>query len=158
MSSELFGENNIRKLLTNPDLKIVLDSPGNEYRFEYFTTSTKDRISGEPRLTRTYRLIDLVRGGITPEPWETYDIDKQTVTIANLIKFSGYRMTKIISGWQVTCPACGHVTRGKTWESIPKKCTALASKKCRSAIDDMNAIELLFAAPTQDIILQRVDS
>ena len=61
----------VRRLLENLELKIVLDSPDDDYRFEYFTTSIKDRQTGEPQLTRTYRLLDLIRGGVTPEPWAT---------------------------------------------------------------------------------------
>jgi hypothetical protein len=36
----------VRRLLQNLELKIVLDSPDDDYRFEYFTTSTKDRQTG----------------------------------------------------------------------------------------------------------------
>ncbi len=136
----------IRCLLENLELKIVLDSPDSDYRFEYFTTAIKDRQTGEPRLTRTYRLLDLIRGGITPEPWDTYDLDKQATLVTNLIRFSRYRMTKVLCGWEVTCPVCGHIMRGKTWEPVPKTCTAKSSRKCRTTIDDARITEVLFAA------------
>ena len=135
----------VRRLLENLELNIVLDSPDDDYRFEYFTTSMKDRQTGEPRLTRTYRLLDLIRGGVTPEPWDTYDLDKQTTLITNLMKFSRYRMAKIVCGWEVICPACGHVMRGKNWESIPKTCMAESPRKCRARIDDKCIVEILSA-------------
>lgn len=74
MLTEAPDASTVRRLLENLELKIVLDSPDDDYRFEYFTTSIKDRETGEPRLTRTYRLLDLIRGGVTPEPWDTYDL------------------------------------------------------------------------------------
>ena len=135
----------IRHLLENLELKIVLDSLGNDYRFEYFTTSIKDRQTGESRLTRTYRLLDLIRSGVTPEPWDTYDLDKQTTLVTNLMRFSRYRMTKIICGWEAICPVCGHVMRGKIWESIPKKCRNESPRKCRTRIEDEGINEILFA-------------
>ena len=138
----------VRRLLENLELKIVLDSPDNDYRFEYFTTSIKDRETGEPRLARTYRLLDLTRGGITAEPWDTYDLDKQTMLVTNLMRFSRYRVTKIICGWKVICPACGHVMRGKNWESSPQTCMAEPPKKCRTRIDDNGVDEILLSAQT----------
>jgi hypothetical protein len=133
----------VRRLLENLELKIVLDSPDDDYRFEYFTTSIKDRQTGEPRLTRTYRLLDLIRGGVTPEPWDAYDLDKQTTLVTNLMRSSSYRMAKIVSGWEVICSACGHVIRGKNWESTPKTCTAEPPRKCRAKIDEKSIVEIL---------------
>lgn len=135
----------VRRLLEDLELKIVLDSPDDDYRFEYFTTSTKDRQTGEPRLTRTYRLLDLIRGGVTPEPWDTYDLDIQTTLVTNLMRCSRYRMTKIVCGWQVICPTCGYVMRGKNWESTPKTCMAESPRKCRARIDEACIIEILSA-------------
>lgn len=135
----------VRRLLENLELKIVLDSPDDDYRFEYFTTSIKDRQTGEPRLTRTYRLLDLIRGGVTLEPWDKYDLDKQTTLVTNLMRFSRYRMAKIICGWEVICPACGHVMRGKNWESTPKTCMAESPRKCRVSIDDKRIVEIMSA-------------
>lgn len=145
MLTDAPDENAVRQLLENLELKICLDSPDDDYRFEYFTTSIKDRQTGEPRQTRTYRLFDLVRGGVTPEPWDTYDLEKQTTLVTNLMRFSRYRMAKIVCGWEVICPACGHTIRGKNWESTPKACTAELPKKCRARIDDKCVVEILSA-------------
>lgn len=145
MLTDVPDAHTVRRLLENLELKIVLDSPDNDYRFEYFTTSIKDRETGEPRLTRTYRLLDLMRGGVTPEPWDTYDLGKQTTLVTNLMRFSRYRMAKIVCGWEVICPACGHVMRGKNWESSPNTCMAEPPRKCRARIDDQCIVETLFA-------------
>lgn len=135
----------VRRLLENLELKIVLDSPDDNYRFEYFTTFTKDRQTGEPRLTRTYRLLDLIRGGVTPEPWDTCDLDEQTTLVTNLMRFGRYRMAKIVCGWEIICPTCGHVMRGKNWESTPKTCMAESPGRCRTRIDDKRIVEILSA-------------
>lgn len=146
MLTDTLDAHTIRRLLENLELKIVLDSPNNDYRFEYFTTSIKDRQTGELRLTRTYRLLDLIRSGLTPEPWDIYDLDKQTTLVTNLMGFSRYRMTKIVCGWEAICPACGHVMRGKIWESIPKACRNESSRKCRTRIDDEDINEILLVS------------
>jgi len=145
MLTDVPDANTVRHLLENLELKIILDSPDDDYRFEYFTTSIKDRQTGEPRLTRTYRLLDLIRGGVTPEPWDTYDLDKQTTLVTNLMRFGRYCMAKIVCGWEVICPACGHVMRGKHWESTPKTCMAESPRKCRAGIDDKCIVEILAA-------------
>ena len=136
----------INQLLKNIELKIVLDSPENDYRLEYFTTLTKDRDTGEPCLARTYRLKDLVRGGNTTEPWDTFNHDKQVTLITNLINFSHYRIIKVICGFEIKCPVCNKIMRIKTWESIPKRCGAKNPKKCLAAIDSSNITEILFTA------------
>ena len=46
----------IRRLLENLELTIVLDTPDNDYRFEYSTTQIKDRQTGEPRLPNSVYL------------------------------------------------------------------------------------------------------
>ncbi len=136
--------NTINQLLKNTDLKIILDSPENDYRLEYFTTFTKDRETGEPCLARTYRLKDLVRGGITSEPWDTFNHDKQVTLITNLINFGNYRIIKVISGLEIKCPACNQTMQIKNWEAIPKRCGANNQKKCFSSIDSSNVTEILF--------------
>jgi hypothetical protein len=135
----------VRHLLENLELKIVLDSPDDDYRFEYFTTFLNDRQTGEPRLIRTYRLHDLIRRGVTPEPWDTYDLDKQVTLITNLMRFSHYRVAKIVCGWEVACSACGHVMCGKHWETSPKTCTAQSPRICRARIDNKCLVEIPFA-------------
>ena len=143
MLTDAPDENTVRHLLENLELKIVLDSPDEDYRLEYFTTSTRDRQAGEPLLTRTYRLHDLKRGGITPEPWDSYDLEKQTAVVTKLIRLSRYRVANIVSGWAIICPACGHAIRGKNWESPPKTCTAVTPRKCPAKIDDTCLVEIL---------------
>ncbi len=122
----------VRDLLQNHELKVVLDSPEGDYRFEYYTS---------PRHIRTYRLIDLIRGGITQEPWDSYDLTKQAILVTNLIELGDYRISKVVIGWTVKCPACGHVMRGKIWESVPTICAGKGPPKCRRKISDDNIVE-----------------
>lgn len=128
-------EHRVRALLRNDELKVLLDSPDDDYRFEYYTTVVKDRKSGNNRHARTYRLVDLRKGGVTPEPWDVYDIEKQTRLVTNLISIGRYRISRIVAGWTVKCPSCGHVMRGKIWDSVPKTCGGHGSSKCRQRID-----------------------
>ena len=69
--------------------------------------------------------------------------DKQTTLVTNLMRFSSYRMAKIVCGWKVICPACEHVMRGKNWESAPRTCTAEHPKKCRAKVDEKCIVEIL---------------
>ena len=133
----------VRRLLENVELKIVVDSSDNSYRFEYLTTAILDRKTGEQRLARTYRLFDIARGVVTAEPWDSYDIDKQAALLTNLLGTSRYRITKIVCGWEICCPVCGNIMRGKHWESSPKRCSAELPKKCRAKISDDRVAELL---------------
>lgn len=128
-------EHHVRALLENDELRVVLDSPNDDYRFEYYTTIVKDRKSGEGRRVRTYRLIDLRKGAVTPEPWDAYVFEKQTTLVTNLIRFSRYRISKIVAGWRIKCPACSHIMRGKIWDSVPKTCSGRISSKCKQRID-----------------------
>ena len=130
----------MRLLLTNQELKIVLDSPDGDYRFEYYTTTSKDAKTGESRYVRTYRLLDLLRGGVTVEPWDTYDLEKQTTLVTGLVTFGRYKVARVVAGWNIKCPACGHLMNGKHWESVPKTCTASRSPKCRQRLDDAKLV------------------
>ncbi len=135
----------VRRLLQNHELKVILDSPRSDYRFEYYTTTVKDVGINESRRIRTYRLLDLIRGGITPEPWDSYDLDKQTTLVTNLIECGGYRISKVVAGWTVKCPACGHLMQGKIWESVPTTCGGKGPPKCRHKITDENIVEEVYA-------------
>jgi len=131
----------IRGLLQNHELKVILDSREGDYRFEYYTTTIKDVNPNTPRHIRTYRLIDLTRGGITQEPWDRYDLDKQTMLVINLMEFGGYRISKVVTGWTMKCPTCGHLLRGKIWESFPTTCTGKGPPRCKQKITDDNIAE-----------------
>ena len=135
----------VRRLLQNHELKVILDSPRSDYRFEYYTTMVKAAGTNESRRIRTYRLLDLIRGGITPEPWDSYDLDKQTTLVANLIECGGYRISKVVTGWTVKCPACGHLMQGNIWESVPTTCGGKGPPKCRHKITDENIVEEMYA-------------
>jgi len=134
----------VRDLLDNKKLKIIIDSPDNTYCFEYFSTISIDRWTKERRLVRTYRLIDKNSSQIISEPWDAYDLDKQTVLVNNLIALSRYQITKITGGWQATCPSCGQVTRHGHWQNPPSKChpEPKSTKKCQYLfkLTDINEI------------------
>jgi hypothetical protein len=126
--------NNIRELLKNRELKIVLESPDKDYQFEYYTSSIKEETGGSLRLNRAYRLIDLARGAVTQNPWDNYDIDKHVNLIQNLIQFSNYKIVEVISGWQGTCLSCGNTSSWKIWEKIPDKCGQKVPRRCAGNI------------------------
>lgn len=134
---------NIREMLENCDLMLVLDSPNGDYRFEYSASPAKDRETGTTVLIRKYRLLDLVRGTITAEPWDAYNIDAQARILTNLIGLSLYRL-KVIAGWYVKCQSCGHAMNWKIWKLPPKRCTAKTSPRCRSKIEGHMIEEILF--------------
>ncbi len=146
MTSTNATEHRIRGLLANHELKVILDSPNEDYRFEYYTTTMLDGKTGKTRQTRTYRLIDLNRGGITQEPWDIYDLEKQAKLVSGLIDFCGYQISKIITGWTVKCPACGHVVQGKIWDAPPKTCLARVPKKCIQRFEDEDVAEVTYCA------------
>lgn len=135
MSTFQHIQTRVRRLLEEQDVKMVFDCPKGEYRFEYFTTIAKDPRTRQPIQQRTYRLTDLQRGTVTPEPWDTFDTEKQARLVAGLVVFSGYRLTRAIAGWTVVCPSCGHIMEGKHWEAVPTICKSSARPKCGRKLD-----------------------
>ena len=131
----------LRGLLQDQGLRVVLDSPEGDYRLEYYTTAIKDTSSGAPRHVRTYRLVDVLRGGVTQEPWDRFYLERQAALIANLIGFGGYRISRVITGWRVKCPACGHVVRGRIRDAVPANCPGKGPPKCRRGITDEDIAE-----------------
>jgi hypothetical protein len=152
MLTSLPQRHTIRHLLENLELKIVLDSPYNDYRIEYFTTSLRDRVTGESRFTRTYHLIDLVRGGTTPEHWDTFHLEKQADLVVNLLTLCGYHIAKVVKGWEAHCPSCENVMHGKIWVPLPKKCAVEPSRKCKTVIESSSIIEVLLPASALEAI------
>lgn len=144
MTSHEMVASRVHRLLQSHDLKVILDCPKGEYRFEYFTTSTKDSRTRKATLQRTYRLVDLKRGTVTAEPWDAYDLAKQTSLVAGLISYSGYNVSRVISGWSITCPSCGYTMSGRHWESVPSTCKARATPKCYHRLDGVNVAEVVF--------------
>jgi hypothetical protein len=133
-------------LLENHELKVTLDSPKEDYRFEYYTTTLPDGGAGKSRWVRTYRLIDLIRGGVTQEPWDSYDLEKQTKLASGLIDLCGYKISKIVEGWTIKCPSCGQVVKGKIWDVPPKACVARDSKKCGQRFESEDVVENTYCA------------
>jgi hypothetical protein len=135
-----------RKLLENLDLKLVLDSPNNEYRFEYYTSCSKDQGTGIETKSRKYRLLDQVRGTVTPEPWDAFNIESHARILRGLTNWSQYRLT-LVSGWEVQCSSCGHVMSGKAWQPLPRSCTANHHPRCKQKIDESLATDVCVPLP-----------
>jgi hypothetical protein len=129
-----------RTLLANLDLKLVLDSPDGDYRFEYFTALSKDREANREVKTRKYRLLDLARGTVTPDPWDAFNLETQARILPGLINWGRYRLT-VVTGWKVKCPACGAVMVGAHWKSPPKTCVSNATGKCDEKIQHLVAVQ-----------------
>lgn len=134
----------IMVLLQNINLKIFLDSPNNNYQFEYSTNKIKNSTTGAIKYIRTYRLIDLTRGAEILEPWDKYNLKKQIELVSNLIKFSNYKISKITTGWMIKCSMCHTVMQGNIWDTIPKKCRG-KEPICRHRITDNDIEEKLLS-------------
>ena len=138
MTSGQLETKELRNLLKDINVRLLLESPKQDFQFEYYTTSIKDPKTNKIRYTRTYRLKDLIRGNVTQEPWDKFNLDKQTGLVENLLNISEYRFVKAINGWTVKCPACGHITKGKIWENTPKTCRGA---KCKYKVKAEDIIE-----------------
>jgi len=76
----------IQQLLKDINVKLLLESPTQDYQFEYYTRTIRDPITDKIiRYIRTYKLNDLIRGNVTQEPWDTFDLDRQTGYVTNLL-------------------------------------------------------------------------
>lgn len=124
-----------RELLENHDLNIILDSPSNEYQVQYYVGYAKDHRSKNEVKIRKHRLLDKARGTVTPEPWDTFNLDGHVRIIRALIHWNRYRLT-LISGWRVRCPRCSHQMTGEPWKPLPKQCTSGTRPRCKQAIEE----------------------
>lgn len=123
---------NFHALLADFDFRLVLDSPNGEYRFEYFTVLSKPDTEQEVKI-RKYRLHDKMRGTVTLDPWDGYNLETQARILQGLIEWSHYRLI-IITGWKVTCSVCGHLMDGKPWQIPPTVCTSKNHPRCNNKI------------------------
>ena len=130
---------NIREALEDINILLHVESPQEDYRFEYYTSAMKDPETGEQQLTRSYRLRDLQRGNASQEPWDKFDLDKQVGLVTNLLGLSGYKISKKSRGWKIKCSKCGHVMEGKIWELAPKTCRV---KDCDQKIDPEEVVDI----------------
>lgn len=124
-----------RELLQNFDLKLILDSPNEEYRFEYYTVVTKETGSSVETKTRKYRLLDQARGTVTVEPWDAFNLDRHAEILRGLTSWSRYKL-KVSVGWEIQCPTCATAVSGKPWEAHAKSCTSKHLVRCLQKFDD----------------------
>jgi hypothetical protein len=137
----------VRELLRDHEVRVVLEAPEGDYRVEYCTTSTRDTDTGASKHLRTYRLLDMTRGSVTQEPWDRFDLDKQTGLVTNLMDCGGYRILKLVTGWRAQCPACGRISRGKIWEPAPISCGAKGPPRCGYKFTPADIAEEARSAP-----------
>lgn len=112
----------VSRILADLERRVELQSPTDDYAIHYLTTTFKEPATGELRLVRTYRLHDLVRGGVTAECWGPFDLQKQTEIVLGLLTRSNYRLERMVRGWTATCPECGTQYHGRIWETPPQAC------------------------------------
>jgi hypothetical protein len=141
-----FTSDYFRELLQNLDLKLILDSPKDEYRFEYYTVATKEVGTSVETKTRKYRLLDQVRGTITVEPWNAFSLERHAEILSGLIRWSHYRL-KVSVGWQIQCPSCDQVVTGKPWQLPSKSCTSKHLVRCLQKFDDTLVSEVYTSSP-----------
>ena len=135
-----------RELLQNFDLKLILDSPNEEYRFEYYTVVTKETGSSVETKTRKYRLLDQARGTVTVEPWDAFNLDRHAEILRGLTSWSRYKL-KVSVGWEIQCPTCNGVVSGKPWESRAKSCSSKHLVRCLQKFDDTLVSEVYLLIP-----------
>jgi hypothetical protein len=112
----------VRIMLGSPELKVVFESPNNEYRIEYGTQVVAVNARVDAPKVRTYQLVDLQRGGSMGNPWGEFDLDKQVGYVWHLLQQSGYRLESVTEGWLAKCPTCGCRFEGEEWRTRPRAC------------------------------------
>jgi len=136
---EVFVENlgdKIKKILSNLDLELNLESPDENFTFVYSTNIVAQEIENPTDLIRNYRLYQKNNGSDINAPWDEYDEAKQITLITNLIKYAKYRIKGIYSGWQLNCPHCKTKIEGKIWRNNPKRCKGIETIICNYIFND----------------------
>jgi hypothetical protein len=119
----------ISRVVPDKSLKAIITSDKGDYEFQIYTErAAKDAV--QTGLRRTYALIELAGGSKMVENWGRLDEPAMIRILSNLLRFSDYTMTKVVSGWSVTCPECGHVEKGKHYEPQPRACKSAKSGGC----------------------------
>jgi hypothetical protein len=121
-------EHNIYTLLKDPDIEFELESDNKQYVFVYSTRIVAKDIDNPTQFERTYWLEQAGAGGTLVEPWDAFDVTKQTTLAQNLVRFAGYRVRGVFNGWKVVCPRCGNSMTGKIWRNSPKDCKSIPSR------------------------------
>lgn len=141
-----FTADYFRELLANHDLKLILDSPNDEFRFEYYTVAVKGSGSAIETKVRKYRLLDLARGTITVEPWDAFNLERHADILRGLTSWSRYKL-KVSEGWKIQCPSCNGVISGKSWQVPPKSCASKHLGRCLQKFDDTLVSEVYTSTP-----------
>lgn len=130
----------VAEALGDIERRVERHSPADDYAIHYYTTSMRDARSGEQRLVRSYRLLDLARNTQTPECWGAFELHKQADIVVGLLRFANYRVERMVNGWVATCPSCQSVTRGKIWEMPPKSCRSTPRCKGNPSSDVVETV------------------
>jgi hypothetical protein len=85
-------EKYIASLLENPDIEFELESPNKQYVVCYSTRIVAKDIEKPSQFERTYWIDQEGAGGTLVEPWDAFDLIKQTTLAQNLIRFSHYSL------------------------------------------------------------------
>jgi hypothetical protein len=119
----------IARVAPDKNLKVVITSDKGDYEFQIYTErAAKDATQTE--LRRTYALTELTSGAKMVENWGRLDEPAMIRIFSNLLSFSAYSITKVVSDWIVTCPECGHIEKGKHYEPQPRACKSQKSHGC----------------------------
>lgn len=132
MSDEEGSKRDIRARLDNPDLKLAFDSPDDAYRLEYYSVASIDPVTKKREASRRYRLLHRPTRSVIIDPWDQYDAEKQSVLLARLMAYSGYRLAEVVTGWRAVCPKCGEKYSGRHWDPAPTTCK---QAKCGSPLE-----------------------
>ena len=115
-------EGNLRRLLADKRVKLLIESAQGDYALEYYTVRFLGDKPHQPTLTPAYRLLDLNRGSTVRNPWDESDLERQPRILGQLLRGSGYKISKVAYGWRSQCERCMHLLEGEIWEPVPAKC------------------------------------
>jgi hypothetical protein len=132
----------VLSLLEDVHNRAVFKSPKQDYRVEYTTTLSRDRVTKEERLSRVCRLHDDLRSGVIVDPWGPFELDKQARIASNLLRFTDFTVSEVMKGWKAKCRNCGKETTVEIWQNVPKACNGTATRKCRSVYQSQDVVEV----------------
>lgn len=129
LNMDVGPDNLIPMVVQDKNLKVVITSKKGDYEFQIYTEPAAKNAT-QNDLRRTYLLAELSSGAKMVENWGRLDATAMIRIFSNLLLFSNYSITKIVSDWKVSCPECSHTEQGRHYEPQPRTCKAPKNKGC----------------------------
>ncbi|CAM3808378.1 hypothetical protein POAN111098_09070 [Polynucleobacter antarcticus] len=113
----------IQDLLEDVNLEVHLSSSISDFIIIYSTNPVPDVISNPTIFFKTKMVINGASKCVTVIDSPQQQAENVNLVV-NLLKFSDYRVFRVVKGWRLVCSKCNAISEGKIWRISPDICSA----------------------------------